>query len=108
MRRHLSSACFAIGTLWVAAGVLKMVFGAQVMLPLVPPFGLDRVSIVPSLFTGLLWFGFGAVIGRGAPRDDAERSLSDAPSASLPHAHITAPHMVPQARQAEPVRVTRE
>lgn len=66
MRRFLSLACFTLGTLWAAAGVLRFLFGVRMTLPILPPFGLERVVVVPSVVTGLVLFAIGAVLGRQA------------------------------------------
>ena len=108
MRRHLSSACFSIGTLWAAAGVMKMVFGAHVTVPFLPPFGLEHVAILPAMITGLVWFGIGAVAGRGAPREDESALPSHVPAPALPGEHGTSPIFAQQTRRADPVSVKRE
>ena len=81
MRRFLSLTCFTLGTLWAAAGVLKLLFGVRMTLPILPPFGLERVAVVPSVLTGLVLFAIGAVLGREASATD-ERALDAGPRTS--------------------------
>jgi hypothetical protein len=70
MRRFASSACFTFGSVWAAAGILKLLFGVRLTLPLLPPLGLGQVAVIPSLITGLVLFSIGAVLGRGANASD--------------------------------------
>jgi hypothetical protein len=74
MRRFLSSACFSLGTVWAAAGILKLLFGVRLTLPLLPPFGLEQIAIVPSLLTGLVLFAIGALLGRAVDAPGARMS----------------------------------
>jgi hypothetical protein len=64
MRRFLSSACFVLGTVWSAAGVLKLLFGTRLTLPLLPPLGLEQIAVARSITIGLALFAFGAVLAR--------------------------------------------
>ena len=98
MRRFLSSACFIIGTVWAAAGILKILFGVRLTLPLLPPFGLEQVAIAPSLVTGLILFAIGAVLGRGA--NVADRRIFD--SEALESEALLGEPSVPVAKAARP------
>jgi hypothetical protein len=64
MRRFLSSACFILGTVWSAAGVLKLLFGTRITLPILPPLGFEQIAVARSITIGLASFAFGAVLGR--------------------------------------------
>jgi len=84
MRRFLSSACFTFGSIWAAAGILKLVFGVRLTLPLLPPLGLEQVAVIPSLVTGLVLFATGAVLGRAASAlDGRQLDVSLEPAALL-------------------------
>ena len=66
--RGIAKACAALGTLWTAAGVLKLIFGIRITLPLFPPLDLERVSILPSLTVGLFLVFAGAWLERLSAR----------------------------------------
>ena len=76
MRRFMSSACFTIGGIWASAAVLKLLFGVRLTLPLLPPLGLERVAIVPSIAIGLSLFAVGAFLAKGAARAHDDRFLN--------------------------------
>ena len=71
MRRFFSSACFVLGTVWSAAGTLKLLFGVRVTLPLLPPLGLEQVSVAPSIAIGLAFFATAAILARVPRRTEA-------------------------------------
>lgn len=66
MRRFMSAVCFALGVVWTTAGAFKLLFGVQLTLPLLPPLGLERVAVAPSLAIGLALFAVGALLAKGA------------------------------------------
>jgi hypothetical protein len=66
MRRVMSSACFTLGIVWATAGAFKLLFGVTLTLALLPPLGLERVAVVPSVAIGLVLFAVGALLEKGA------------------------------------------
>lgn len=78
MRRFLSSACFALGVIWTTAGAFKLLFGVKLTLLLLPPLGLERVAIAPSIAIGLVLFAAGAFLAKGATPAVEARSLDAA------------------------------
>ena len=80
MRRFISSACFALGVVWTTAGAFKLLFGVQLTLPLLPPLGLERVAVAPSLAIGLALFVVGALL---AKRANSVREASPVDVASI-------------------------
>jgi hypothetical protein len=66
LRRVLSSACFAISSVWAAAGVLKLIFGVRITFPIFPPIDLDRVAAVPAIGVALGLAVVGALVGRAS------------------------------------------
>jgi hypothetical protein len=62
----VAKASSALGTIWTAAGVLKLVFGVRVTLPLFPPIDLERVAEWPSILVGLALVFVGAWLRRSA------------------------------------------
>ena len=49
----VAKSCFGLGSVWTAAGVLKLIFGTRITLFLVPPLDLERVSPAPAIAIGL-------------------------------------------------------
>lgn len=92
-RRAVSGACFALGSLWAGAGVLKLLFGVRITLPIFPPLDLDRVLVVPAIGIGLGLAILGAWLGRTQPynrsREAAGVGASDQP--------LFAPGSVPES-----------
>jgi hypothetical protein len=64
VRSALGKICFGLGSVWIAAGVLKLVFGIRIIFPLFPPLDLDRVAAGPSITVGLLLVFVGAWLER--------------------------------------------
>jgi hypothetical protein len=60
----LASISTALGTLWVAAGVLKFIFGVRITLAIFPPIDLERVAVWPAVSVGLLLVFCGAWLRR--------------------------------------------
>jgi ATP-dependent Clp protease ATP-binding subunit ClpC len=55
---------FAFGTVWAAAGAMKLIFGIAISFPLLPPFGLENINAARSLAIGVILFAIGAVLRR--------------------------------------------
>lgn len=66
LRGVLAKSCFALGSVWTVAGVLKLIFGVRITLLLFPPLDLDRVSPAPAIAIGLLLVFVGAWLERRA------------------------------------------
>lgn len=80
LRSLVGKACFGLGTIWAAAGVLKLIFGIRATLIFFPPLDLERVSAWPSLATGLALVFTGACLERlgvSAIRDDDDAHAFD-------------------------------
>jgi len=54
VRALVTKSCFALGSIWTAAGVLKLIFGVRITFPLFPPIDLERVASGPAITTGLI------------------------------------------------------
>jgi hypothetical protein len=65
-RLALAKICFGLGSIWTAAGVLKLIFGVRVTLPLLPPLDLERVS--PDRRYSLAWCSCSSVRGSNERR----------------------------------------
>jgi|KBSMisStaDraftv2_1062788.scaffolds.fasta_scaffold1464169_2 hypothetical protein len=98
MRRFLSSACFVVGTVWSAAGVLKFLFGIRLTLPVLPPLGLEQVAVGRSIAIGLALFAFGAVLAR-ARRQPETAGLEDS---TREVDHLLDAPIVPMVPTAQP------
>lgn len=64
-RKALADCSYFLGSVWGAAGVLKLIFGVRITFPLFPPIDLERVSPVPAIAIALGLFALGAWLGRG-------------------------------------------
>src|SRR3982751_2349147 len=64
MRSALGKVCFGLGSVWTAAGVLKLIFGIRITFPLFPPLDLERVAPGPAITVGLLLVFVGAWLER--------------------------------------------
>src|ERR1700737_5205659 len=64
----VGSMCFALGTVWAAAGVMHMLLGTAVTLPLLPPIDLLRVRESTAFATAMAYYVAGALFGRSASR----------------------------------------
>jgi hypothetical protein len=78
MRRFMSSACFTLGVIWTTAAAFKLLLGVQLTLPLLPPLGLERVAVAPSIAIGLVLFAVGALLAKGAEPVTETRSVNAA------------------------------
>ena len=71
LRILLGKTAEVLGTIWTAAGALKLIFGVRITLPLFPPLDLQQVSVWPSLGIGLALVFLGAWLRRtGAEKAD--------------------------------------
>lgn len=78
-RRLLGQACYVLGTLWVASGVLKAVFGVMITLPILPPLGLERVHEGSAIITGCCLYFAGAWFSRRSAAPISQRVFDDPP-----------------------------
>jgi hypothetical protein len=67
-RLALGKVSFGLGSIWTAAGVLKLVFGIRITFPLFPPLDLERVSPGPTIAIGLILVFIGAWLERMSVR----------------------------------------
>jgi len=102
LRATIAGACHAVGGMWAAAAVLRLVFGAAITIPLLPPLDLARVNVVPALATALGFFAGGALIGRQR-RQEPAGEVASAPERSLP-APAAAPFTAHSPRAPEHAR----
>lgn len=64
-RKVLADCSYFLGSVWGAAGALKLIFGIRITFPLFPPIDLERVSPWPAIAVALGLFALGAWLGRG-------------------------------------------
>lgn len=64
-RKALADCSYFLGSVWGAAGALKLIFGIRITFPLFPPIDLERVSPGPAIAIALGLFALGAWLGRG-------------------------------------------
>jgi hypothetical protein len=64
-RKALADFSYFLGSVWGAAGALKLIFGIRITFPLFPPIDLERVSPGPAIAIALGLFVLGAWLGRG-------------------------------------------
>jgi hypothetical protein len=102
-RRLLSDCSFALGSIWGAAGALKLIFGVSVTFPLFPPIDLERVAPIPAIAIALGLFALGAWLGRSR-----EPLAGRAASGSLGASHDTlfATERAPESEASAPPRMT--
>jgi hypothetical protein len=82
-RKALADVSYFLGSVWGAAGALKLIFGIRITFPLFPPVDLERVSPGPAIAIALGLFALGAWLGRGTePTPDRQEMQSLEP----PHA----------------------
>lgn len=85
-RKALADFSYFLGSVWGAAGALKLIFGIRITFPLFPPIDLERVSPGPAIAIAFGLFALGAWLGRGteatAERGEIE-SLEPAREAHL-------------------------
>ncbi|HEX6806487.1 MAG TPA: hypothetical protein VF118_00785 [Gemmatimonadaceae bacterium] len=107
VRRLISTSCFFLGSVWAAAGSLKLIFGVRITFPLLPPLGLERVSPVSACLLALGFFALAAWLGRGS-NERANRSAPtsvDTEATALPQQAGPAPVTgVPPLRTPTSVR----
>lgn len=75
VRAMVAKSCFALGSVWAAAGVLKLIFGVRITFLLFPPIDLERVATGPAITIGLVLVFSGAWLERrGASAGARERN----------------------------------
>jgi hypothetical protein len=104
-RAILAGTCTGLGTLWAAAGVLKLIFGTRITLILFPPLDLERVAAWPAVAIGLLLVFLGAWLQRSsaaAVPDNPRTFANDIPE-PLPNAHLGGHEAIVERKQPVPV-----
>ncbi|HET7552487.1 MAG TPA: hypothetical protein VFK04_14450 [Gemmatimonadaceae bacterium] len=104
-RKVLADCSYFLGSVWGAAGALKLIFGVRITFPLFPPIGLERVSPGPAIAVALGLFALGAWLGRGteAAADRREiQSLEPSHEAQLGAGGVVATPASSAARAAAP------
>jgi hypothetical protein len=108
-RKTISGICFSLSSVWGIAAFCKLAFGVQVAIFFLPPLGLERVAVLPSMAVtaGLLFIG--ARLGRNRESHDvssgvdvpASQTTSEpaALSAPAPDWPIESPARAPVARR---------
>ncbi len=104
-RKALADCSYFLGSVWGAAGALKLIFGVRITFPLFPPIDLERVSPVPAIAVALGLFALGAWLGRGteATADSREvESIEPSREAQLGAGGVPAPSasVAPRAAQS--------
>ncbi len=80
-RKALADCSYFLGSVWGAAGALKLIFGVRITFPIFPPIDLERVSPGPAIAIALGLFALGAWLGRGTePTADRRETESLEPS----------------------------
>lgn len=74
-RKVLADCSYFLGSVWGAAGVLKLTFGVRITFPLFPPIDLERVSPVHAIAVALGLFALGAWLGRGTDAASDHRDV---------------------------------
>ena len=106
-KRALSGACFALGTTWATAGALRLLFGAAITFPLLPPIDLGRVHEVSAFAFAFCYLFAGAMFGRSAAKVPAcERTLRLVPDDDGDDVDLPAP--IRQVMGIEPFTKHRE
>ena len=76
-RKALADFSYFLGSVWGAAGALKLIFGVRITFPIFPPIDLERVSPGPAIAIALGLFALGAWLGRGTePTGDRRETES--------------------------------
>ena len=74
-RKALADCSYFLGSVWGAAGALKLIFGIRITFPLFPPIDLERVSPGPAIAVALGLFALGAWLGRGTETNAGHREI---------------------------------
>jgi hypothetical protein len=82
IRKALADCSYFLGSVWGAAGALKLIFGIRITFPLFPPIDLERVSPGPAIAIAVGLFALGAWLGRGT---EAPAGRPDVESLAPPH-----------------------
>ena len=109
-RKALADCCYFLGSVWGAAGALKLIFGIRITFPLFPPIDLERVSPGPAIAVAVGLFALGAWLGRGteapagrpdveslAPSRDALLAAGGVPASPASAAQRATPRATPRA-----------
>jgi len=96
--KALADCCHFLGSLWGAAGALKLIFGVRITFPLFPPIDLERVSPAPAIAIAVGLFVLGGWLGRKG-RPTAERSGIEL--LEQPHHALFAASRVPMPPHSE-------
>jgi hypothetical protein len=104
IRAILARACTGLGTLWTAAGVLKLIFGIRVTFPVFPPIDLERVAAWPAVAIGLLLVFLGAWLQRvsTASANDAQ-ILANASAVPLLNTQLAEQPVKVSRKQESPI-----
>ena len=102
-RKALADCSYFLGSVWGAAGALKLIFGIRITFPLFPPIDLERVSPGPAIAIALGLFALGAWLGRGTA---APAGRPDLESLAPPHEALFAARGVPAPRASAVPRTT--
>ena len=78
VRTIVAKSSEVLGTIWAAAGALKLIFGVRITLPLFPPLDLQQVAVWPSLGIGLALVFLGAWLRRTSADNTTRDILGDA------------------------------
>ena len=92
-RKALADCSYFLGSVWGAAGALKLIFGIRITFPLFPPIDLERVSPGPAIAVAVGLFALGAWLGRGTEAPAAGRPNTE--SLAPPHEALFAAEGVP-------------
>lgn len=74
-RKALADCSCFLGSVWGAAGALKLIFGTRITFPLFPPIDLERVSPAPAIAVALGLFALGAWLGRETEAASGQRDV---------------------------------
>lgn len=74
-RKALADCSYFLGSVWGAAGALKLIFGIRITFPLFPPIDLERVSPGPAIAVALGLFALGSWLGRGTETNVDHREI---------------------------------
>jgi hypothetical protein len=102
-RKVLADCSYFLGSVWGAAGALKLIFGIRITFPLFPPVDLERVSPGPAIAVAVGLFALGAWLGRGT---EATAGRPDLDSLAPPHDALFAAGGVPVPPDSAAARAT--
>ena len=102
-RKALADCSYFLGSVWGAAGALKLIFGIRITFPLFPPIDLERVSPGAAIAVAVGLFALGAWLGRGT---EAPAGRPDTESLAPPHEALLAAGRVPAPPASAAARAT--